>query len=479
MRADKTDSLSDPNSWALREFQQADLGDTRLNRRLGEIASDFAEHPGAAIPQACGTQKRTKAAYRFFENDLVDPQAIRQAHHQMTLQRSLEHELILAIQDTCIFNYSHHFQTAGLGSIDRSYYARGFLLHSALATTPQGEPLGLLDALVWRRDLAKRGSTKKRWRLPVEKKESYKWIRTLKHCRELCEKHTRTIVVHVADQEADIYELFTQASKSRQMGWKVHLLIRSRHNRRLYKQEELLWEQVGQKPAAGILQVKVGRKGELPARTATLEVRFAEVVLKSPNGKAALGPERIWGIEAKEVNPPKGVEPILWHLLSSLPVESLEAAIEKVRWYSLRWQVEVFHKAIKSGCKVEERQLETFKRLERSLSVDLVVAWRILALTKAAREEPEAPASKWLSEAEWKALVCHEKQERQAPKEPPKLREAVRFIAKLGGFIGRKSDGEPGILCLSRGLHRLQDITRMWRLYNQMEHELPEDVGNG
>jgi hypothetical protein len=467
MRASEIDSLLDPNSWAVREFEHADLGDARLNRRLQAIASDFAEHPGASIPQACGTPERTKGAYRFFENDQVDPQAIRQAHHEMTLQRSLEHELILAIEDTCLLDYSHHSQTKGLGALDHSDYAQGFFLHSALATTPQGEPLGLLDALVWRRDFNKRGSTEKRWRLPIKKKESYKWIKTLKHCRELCQTNTHSTVVHVADQEADIYELFTEASQSRQKGHKLHLLIRSRHNRRLYKQKELLWEQVSQKPAAGIMQVKVGRKGHLPSRIASLEVRFAEVVLKSPNGKAALAPERVWGVEAKEVNAPKGVEPILWHLVSSLPVESLAAAIEKVHWYSLRWQVEVFHKAIKSGCQVEERQLETFKRLERSLSVDLVVAWRILFLTKAAREEPEAAASKCLSEAEWKALMCHENVCRQAPQEPPKLREAVRLIAKLGGFIGRRSDGEPGIITLWRGLHRLRDITRMWRLYNE------------
>lgn len=457
--------LSDPEPWAAREFQYAQMGDARLNCRVAAIASDFAEHPGSSIPQACGTPERTKAAYRFFENDQVDPQAIRQAHHQMTLERALSHPIILGLQDTCFLNYSHHPQTKGLGLID-SKTSRGFLLHSALATTVQGEPLGLLDVQVLRREPKKKGSTKKRWRLPIEKKESYKWIRSLKHCRELCSKSTQTIVVHVTDQEGDIYELFIEAEQSRQAGQKVHLLIRSRHNRKLFKEEELLWGFIAQKPVAGTMQVKVGRKGDLPSRTAILEVRFGAAQLKHPNGKAAFGPQEAWAIEAKEINAPKGVDPICWHLLTSLPVENLEEAIEKVRWYSLRWQIEVFHKTLKSGCKVEERQLETFERLERSLSVDLVVAWRILALCKAAREQPQAPASEWLSQEECKALWCHEHEEQEAPEEPFKLREAVRAIAKLGGFMGRKSDGEPGVVTLWRGLHRLRDITRMWRLYN-------------
>jgi hypothetical protein len=478
MRAKNVDHLSDPEPWAAREFKHAQLSDVRLNHRLMEVASDLADHPGSSIPQACGSPERTKAAYRFFENDHVDAQAIRQAHHRMTLERALHHPLILTMQDTCTLNYSHHPYTKGLGLIDRRN-SRGFLLHSALATTPQGEALGLLDAQVLHRDPKKKGSTKKRWRLPIEKKESYKWIAALKHCQELCAQQTQTIVVHVADQEADIYELFIEAKRSRQEGRKVHLLIRSHHNRKLYKEQALLWEFIAQKPVAGIMRVEVGRKGDLPSRTASLEVRFGAVQLKHPNGKAAFGPQEAWAVEAKEINAPKGVKPICWRLLTSLPVENYEEAIEKVRWYSLRWQIEVFHKTLKSGCKVEERQLETFERLERSLSVDLVVAWRILALCKAAREEPEAPASKWFSDEEWQSLWCHEHQKREAPKEPPTVREAIRAIARLGGFIGRKSDGEPGVITLWRGLHRLRDITRMWRLYNENKRALQKDVGNG
>ncbi|PYI80398.1 MAG: IS4 family transposase, partial [Verrucomicrobia bacterium] len=170
--------------------------------------------------------------------------------------------------------------------------------------------------------------------------------------------------------------------------------------------------------------------------------------------------------EAREISRPKGkgVAPILWRLLTTLPVTNVMEAIEKVAWYAQRWQLEVIHKILKSGCQVEQRQLETAQRLERVLSVDLVVAWRILALCKAARELPEDPVSNWLPTAQWQALWCYVHQQRIPPQIPPALRQAVRWIAQLGGFLARKSDGEPGTTTLWRGLLQLDAMTKMWEL---------------
>ncbi len=171
------------------------------------------------------------------------------------------------------------------------------------------------------------------------------------------------------------------------------------------------------------------------------------------------------------MRPAKGVTPIAWHLLTTLPAICVEEAIQRVSWYAQRWQIEVIHKILKSGCKVEQRQLQTALRLERVLSLDLVVAWRILALCKAARELPDDPISDWLPSAQWQALWCYVHQRTDLPSSAPTLRQAVRWIAQLGGFLGRKSDGEPGTTTLWRGLEQLEAMTRMWRLCH------PEDKG--
>ena len=156
-------------------------------------------------------------------------------------------------------------------------------------------------------------------------------------------------------------------------------------------------------------------------------------------------------------------------MLTTLPVDLAEQAAEKVGWYAQRWQIEVLHKVLKSGCQIEQRQLETAQRLERVLAVDLVVAWRILALCKAARELPDDPVSHWLPQAQWQALVCYVHRQTTPPENVPSVQEAVRWIAQLGGFLARKNDGPPGTKTLWRGLQQLNAMTDMWQLFQQQE----------
>jgi hypothetical protein len=190
------------------------------------------------------------------------------------------------------------------------------------------------------------------------------------------------------------------------------------------------------------------------------------VQLRAPARLSEQPSVQLWAIEAREARHPKGVTPIVWHLLTTLPVNRVEEALQRVSWYAQRWQIEVIHKILKSGCKVEQRQLQTALRLERVLSLDLIVAWRILALCKAARELPDDPISHWLPSAQWQALWCHVHQRTDPPSTAPTVYQAVRWIARLGGFLGRRGDGEPGTTTLWRGLEQLEAMTRMWRLYH-------------
>jgi hypothetical protein len=453
--------------WVKREFAQARLPDERLRRRLEKIVSAFAQKPTASIPQACANWGEAKGAYRFLENERVVAGELRQGHHLATLDRVKEHRVVLALQDTTTLNYSSHPRTQGLGLLgSHSPKTIGLWLHSTVAVTPKGEPLGWLHNTIWVRPPRRRAvgrPRKKRGR-----KESFKWVESLQVCQELALQCPQTLLVNVTDREGDFYELFQEALKSCG-GGQVHLLVRAHQDRRLAKGQGHLWPEVGTQPVAASLALRVGRKGDQPSRMTRLNIRFCPVTLQAPWGKAGQ-PITLWAVEASESVPaPKGSGPILWRLLTSLPVVEAAQAIEKVQWYAQRWQIEVLHKVLKSGCQIEQRQLETAQRLERVLSLDLVVAWRVLCLCKRAREMPDDPVSHWLPQAQWQALCCYAQRQTTPPQSAPSVRQAVRWLAQMGGFLGRKRDGEPGPQTLWRGLHKLEAITDMWQLFQQKE----------
>jgi len=217
------------------------------------------------------------------------------------------------------------------------------------------------------------------------------------------------------------------------------------------------------RPADRIHIVQVPRQGSRAARTARLSLRAAAVSLLAPTGHT--GPALpVWAIFAREEDTPAATTPLEWMLLTTVPVTSLEQAIERLTWYTRRWGIEVLHRTLKSGCRIERRQLGHADRLEACLAIDLVVAWRIYYLNKLGREVPQAPCTAYFDDAEWKALMVFTANHRVAPAQRPSLRDAVRRVASLGGFLGRASDGEPGTQTLWIGLQRLDDIVTMWRV---------------
>lgn len=430
------------------------------------MATDFARHPTASIPQACGSWAKTKAAYRFFDHDGIAPEDILASHVQASLQRATAHRFVLCVQDTTSLNYSTHPQTKGLGPIgnnrDRTI---GLLLHSTLALTPAGQPLGLLHVRSWTRSTKTFGrSSNQRNRTPRAEKESQKWLDSFTACQTLAPQCADTTLVNVADREGDLYDLFVAALAPTD-GPSVHVLVRAQHDRQVAHPQKYLWDYLATQRVGGQLKIKVPRQNGQPERLATLSIRYAPVTLRPPCLKKDQPLRTLWAVEARETRPPKGATPVCWRLLTTLPVESLEAALEKVRWYAQRWLIEVLHKVVKSGCQVEQRQLETAARLQRVVRLDLIVAWRVLGLCKAGRETPEGLASDWLSAAEWKALTCYVQERSKPPRRPPTLRQAVRWIAQLGGFLGRRRDGDPGPIVVWRGLQQLRAITAAWQRF--------------
>lgn len=448
--------------WADEEFGTSQLGDQRRDNRLLTIARDFYARPQASVPQACQSRAKTKAAYRFFEDDNHTMETILKPHYESTRERVKQEKVVLAVQDSTSLNYATHPATEGLGSLSTNQQAIGLLLHDTMAFNTDQTPLGLLDVQCWARDPEEYGKKHYSHKLPIEQKESYKWLKSYQAVAAVQKQCPDTMLVSVGDREADIYELFDLAL-TEPNGPKV--LVRARHDRLLAEGQDHLWDYVQVQPISGIQQVQVPRQGRRKARVAQLEIRFAKVTLKPPGKKRGLKPLTIWVVLAQEINCPEDVkEPLEWLLLTSIEVASFEQAIQMLAWYACRWGIEVYHRTLKSGCKIEQRQLRHADRIEPCLSIDMVVAWRIFHLTKLGREVPDVPCTVFFEEAEWKALATYKTQSPIPPEQPPSLREAIHMVASLGGFLGRKSDGEPGTKTMWMGLQRLEDLTVMWKI---------------
>lgn len=291
--------------------------------------------------------------------------------------------------------------------------------------------------------------------------ERARWLRRLQALEALQPACPQTRLIGVGDREADIYEWFVWATEK---PGRPGLLVRAERQRLLTQEQGPLRAHVESQPVAGQLEVKVPRRGNRPARVAVLEVRWAAVQVRPPKRKGQLPPVALWAVLAREVGAPAGTDPLEWMLLSTEPVQDFAGALEQLRRYTLRWGIEVFHRVLKSGCQIETRRLGNADRLEACLGIDLVVAWRICHLTKLGRETPSVPCTVYFEEHEWQALVAFVSRQPEPPQEPPTLREAIRMLAGLGGFLGRKGDGEPGTETLWRGLQRLDDIAEAYRV---------------
>ncbi|MBI2917528.1 MAG: IS4 family transposase [Chloroflexi bacterium] len=410
-------------SWAEAEFGQADLGDRRLTRRLVTIVSDFSARPERSIPKACQGHARTKAAYRFFAHDEVGLDTILKPHTEATVERLREEKTILAAQDTTSLNYTAHRAVQNLGPIgSRVDKSVGLMLHETVAFTTEGLALGILQAHCWARDPKDFGKKRRPAKTPIEQKESYNWLASFNKVAEAQKRCPNTRLVSVGDREADIYELFDLAAQDES---NPKLLVRALHDRLLGEEQGHLWQRMAAQPVSAIQEVEVPRREKRPARVTLVQVRFAQVSLKppigKPKGKGKLASLTAWAVLAREEHPPVDTEPLEWMLLTTIPVTTIEQALEKVAWYTIRWQIEVFHRTLKSGCKIEDRQLGTADRIEACLAIDMVVAWRIIHLVWLGRKVPNVSCEVYFEEAAWKALVAYQTGNPAPPDKPPTL----------------------------------------------------------
>jgi len=450
--------LLDTTSWAVSEFADAELGDLRRTQRLVELAHALAQRPGAALPEACGNGAMLKAAYRFFTNDAIVPDDMLQSHIEATYSRLNAAPLVLAVQDTTEANWTNLRVTEGLGPLGNSA-CHGLLVHTTFAITPERVPLGLLAQQVWARDPDDIGKRARRKQLPISQKESQKWLNSLDAVFTARDSCPITHIISVGDREADVYDVL---AAPRPVG--VDLLIRASWNRCVNTPQRYVWDTVAVQPVAAQLVLHVPRRGVQPARQATLALRFCPLTLFPPKHRKAerLPGVDLWVVQVCEVDPPAEAEPIEWLLLTTVAVEGVDDAIERVQWYSCRWGIEVWHRILKSGCRLEARQFQKAERLHRALVLYSVLAWRIFYATMLARAVPDVPCSVLLDPDEWQALYCAIHRVPTPPEEPPTLGQAVNWIAQLGGFVGRRRRDRPGAEVMWRGFQHLGDLTMMY-----------------
>jgi Transposase DNA-binding len=455
--------------WTDGEIDATAFKDARLGRRFGELIRQIGEGMGESIPYACQDWASTKAAYRFFANERVEEAEILSGHFAATRARlAASSGPILLVQDTTEFSYQR--EAAGAIGFTKSvnsgrnkrgrlrhHTVCGMLMHSSLAVTADGVPLGLSAVKFWTRKKFKGTAQLKKkinpTRVPIEKKESVRWLETLRQSIELLESPERC--VHIADRESDIYELYCL---SQDLG--AHFVVRTCVDRLAGDGGHTISTEMEDVPVKGLHHVEFrDEKGE--ATRAALELKFKRIIVQPPIGKQRRYPPlHLTILHASERNAPKGRKPIEWKLITDLPVRNRQEAIEKINWYAMRWKIEVFHKVLKSGCRAEDSKLRTADRLANLMALFCIISWRILWLTMMARTAPDENPGIAFTSSEIGLLDglvadagnrrCH----------PGTLAFYAIKLARLGGYLARASDPPPGIVVIWRGLTRLTDIER-------------------
>lgn len=471
-----SDIIKEDVSWIEAELLSADFDELRLNKRFKILANQLSKQPSLSINQASSDWAAAKAAYRFFENPKVDYEKIIAPHVLNTSLRAKSHNRIIVVQDSSSLDFSKHHKTSGLGmmhTFSNGEELKGLMLHATLALTEKGLPLGLLSEKMWARQKQKitgHAHTK----LGISKKESFRWIEGLRDAQSLVPETTEIIMV--CDREADIYELFEEA-----IDLNVGLVVRLQHDR-ILEEEDFeglrIYDRLGLEKTNFVTKVEIPSSGKRLPRVAELEVRFARVTLaSSPRGiKTPRTKNRsdldLWVVDLREKSPPKGEEALSWTLLSTVEINNQQSALQVMRYYKMRWTIELYFKTLKTGCNIEACRMNDGRKLMSYIALQSIFAWRLLWMTFLNRNAPNLSCETMLTENEWKTLWLKKNRRRiksgemssDPPKIPPTVYEAVRWIAMLGGFLARKNDGEPGMITIWRGWLQLLSAVEIYDL---------------
>jgi len=471
--------------WIEAETKGADFGDQRLNHRYELLLDRLSDKPTLSIPAACRGLAETTAAYRFFDSERTDAAKVLQPHHDATVERIRVHPVVMVAQDTTELELIRKQERVGGPLNDDSRW--GLYVHPLLAVTPERVPLGVVTAKIWSRDpheFAKSQEEKRRARKakPIEEKESVRWLEGYQSACALAAETPDTTIIAISDSEGDIYECLQAGTDGA-----ADYIVRGCQDRALLDEKQaLLLQTLACKAALGKMKIRVSkreastgdetkkRKQPRDGRIARVTVRAAKVLLRGPARPGMKLPDiYVNAILVKEENPPAGEEAIEWLLLTSLPIETFADVTNVLDYYCCRWEIEIYFRTLKSGCKIEELQFERQDRFEVCLAMYMIIAWRVLYVLMLGRECPKMRCDAVLAEAEWKAVYMIVTNE-NAPAKPPVLSEMVKMIAELGGYLNRKNDGAPGPQTMWIGLQRMRDFAIGWSAFGP--HNKRKDV---
>jgi len=446
------------------ELEGIDLGDRRLNQRSRHIIEALAADPQASVNAACNGWSDTIAAYRFFDNEAVKPDQILKPHLAATKQRMNEHPVVLILQDTTELDFTAH-PPADAGCLNKEDRF-GIYDHTHLAVTPERLPLGVVGVEQFDRTPDSLGKADERATLPIEEKESFRWLKGYRLASELAGECAETQIVSIADREADIYDIFVEAAEH---ATAADFVIRALRDRSTLQRDPASGKAAYCKVRDEVraAEVRATRTIHLPqtpqraAREALLEIRAIEVTVKPPHARPHLPALTLKVVLVEEVDGPGDDTDVSWLLLTSLPIDTVEDILRVIDYYAARWTIEVFFRTLKTGCSVEKIQLETMDRVKTCLAFYKIIAWRVMSLTQLSRECPSLPCSAVFDECEWKS-VWRVTTKKELPETPPALSEFIPLLAQLGGYNNRRTESPPGPQVIWTGVRRMTDFAIAW-----------------
>lgn len=444
----------------IKDFPQLNLGDIRRNERFVSIINNVSSKPGNSIPGQNEGWYSTKATYEFYKNKDVSLTALQQIISSYGSSQISGIGQVLIAHDFCQISYNDSM-AEGLGYLANTR-ARGIIAYNSIAISTTGIPLSLLYQHNFVRPLEELGKSKKRSYTPFEDKESYHWYKGITAVNDLIGDNVHK--VHIADREADIYELFFCAYEEN-----TDLLIRAKHNRKL-SDKSLLWDAVGAEPVAAKTTLNIPDKTGKKTTGIEVEVRYHQIEILRPKGSGnQYESVSMSAIELKQVSAKQDwQEAVLhWKLLTTLSVNTVAEALQCVKWYCYRWLIERFHYVLKSGTQIEELQLKKASSLQKAIHIYSISAMRMMQLVYQSRQTPNISCELVLTKDQWVVLYMLIHKSSKIPELPPTLAQAVAWIGKLGGHLGRKSDGPPGLKTAWTGYKRLIDAVKTYQILNQ------------
>jgi hypothetical protein len=462
-------------SWVEEELKILELGDKRLNKRAIYITESLGLAPGRSIPQSFKTRADIQACYDFAKHDSVTEEKLLAPHIERTVERIKEYPVVLLLSDTTDINYTS--KAAMVGKERLANKQNGIWLHPTIAVTPERLTLGIVDANFWHRksEVAEKNAETgtARDKAPIEEKESYRWLQSyLKSC-DIANRASETQVINITDREGDIIEIFEKAQEQEKQGCFAYFIIRSQYDRCLEEKDtetrvqKKLRQRLKEAPSIGEVEFSISATEKRKGRKVKQQLKAVNITLNSGNAYKKSKKVKINAIMAIEENPPEGEEALIWIFLTNLPINNFDDVCKVIKYYLCRWEIELFFKVLKSGCKIEERQLQTTDRMKNLIAIFMILSWRVMFTMMLGRVCSEMSASEVFEEAEWKSVYKVSNPKKTLPRKPPKLGEFIILVAVLGGYMDRKNAAPPGVKVMWKGMGRMVDFAIAWEAFGK------------